>query len=145
MPLGGTMAIEPNWCIQRCIGSEPWTRDEDGLRPLTAGGAGRGSDVVMPAELSNRFRHRVHKQEGWTLEDVGKIIPVRVTPNGSPQDPSSTCIAKCARRNLLARARSRWFPRGTRMLARMGTGPNDGAFRRFGRVRPNGAFMFLRS
>ena len=41
MPLGGTMAIEPKVVHQEgCIGSEDtWTRDEDGLRPLTAGGA----------------------------------------------------------------------------------------------------------
>ena len=41
MPLGGTMAIEPKVVhTEGCIGSEDtWTRDEDGLRPLTAGGA----------------------------------------------------------------------------------------------------------
>lgn len=41
MPLGGTMAIEPKVVHpEGCIGSEDtWTRDEDGLRPLTAGGA----------------------------------------------------------------------------------------------------------
>ena len=41
MPLGGTMAIEPKVVHpEGCIGSEDtWTRDEGGLRPLTAGGA----------------------------------------------------------------------------------------------------------
>lgn len=41
MPIGGTMAIEPKVVHpEGCIGSEDtWTRDEDGLRPLTAGGA----------------------------------------------------------------------------------------------------------
>ena len=41
MPIGGTMAIEPKVVhSEGCIGSEDtWTRDEDGLRPLTAGGA----------------------------------------------------------------------------------------------------------
>jgi len=41
MPLGGTMAIEPKVVhTEGCIGSEDtWTRDRDGLRPLTAGGA----------------------------------------------------------------------------------------------------------
>ncbi|MBL72152.1 MAG: hypothetical protein CMB41_03195 [Euryarchaeota archaeon] len=40
-------------------------------------------DVVMPMNSATDSDTVCTKQEGWTLEDVGKIIPVRVTPNGS--------------------------------------------------------------
>ena len=40
-------------------------------------------DVVMRMNSATDSDTVCTKQEGWTLEDVGKIIPVRVTPNGS--------------------------------------------------------------
>lgn len=41
LPIGGAMAIEPKVVYSEgCIGSEDtWIRDEDGMRPVTAGGA----------------------------------------------------------------------------------------------------------
>ena len=142
------MAIEPKVVHpEGCIGSKTRGRvtrmdfDLYGRRRLAV-----DHDVVMPMNSATDSDTVCTKQEGWTLEDVGKIIPVRVTPNGSYRnEPVVHVHCQCARRNSLAPRAKRWFPRGTRMLARVGTGPNDGAFRRFGRVRPNGAFMFLRS
>ena len=41
LPIGGTMAIEPKVVHSNgSVGSEdPWVRDEEGMRPITAGGA----------------------------------------------------------------------------------------------------------
>ena len=41
LPIGGAMAIEPKVVYaEGCIGSEDtWIRDQEGMRPVTAGGA----------------------------------------------------------------------------------------------------------